>query len=64
MAGMTGGAYYSAESAGELQDVFRSLPTYLISKHETMEISVAFAAVGVLLTALSILLVSIWHPLP
>jgi Ca-activated chloride channel family protein len=64
IADMTGGAYYSAESAGELQEVFRSLPTYLITKHETMEISVAFTAIGALLVALAITLASIWHPLP
>ena len=61
---MTGGTYYSAESAGELQDVFRSLPTYLITRHETTEISVAFVAVGALLAALAYALSLIWHPLP
>jgi hypothetical protein len=61
---MTGGAYYSAESAGELQDVFENLPTYLITRQETTEISVAFAAVGALMAALAILLSLIWHPLP
>jgi Ca-activated chloride channel family protein len=64
VADMTGGAYYSAESAGELQDVFRSLPTYLITKHETTEISVAFTAAGALLAALAIVLAWFWHPLP
>jgi Ca-activated chloride channel family protein len=60
----TGGAYYSAESAGELQEVFRSLPTHLITKHEITEISVAFTALGALLAALAIILGSLWHPLP
>jgi Ca-activated chloride channel family protein len=64
VADMTGGTYYSAESAGELQEVFRSLPTYLITKHETMEISVAFTAIGALLVALALVLASIWRPLP
>jgi Ca-activated chloride channel family protein len=64
IADMTGGAYYSAESAGELQDVFENLPTYLITRQETTEISVAFAAVGALMAALAILLSLIWHPLP
>ena len=64
IAAMTGGEYYSAESAGELQKVFQNLPTYLITKHETIEISVAFAAVGALLAALAIGLSLIWHPLP
>jgi Ca-activated chloride channel family protein len=46
IADMTGGTYYSAESAGELQDVFQELPTYLITRHETTETSVVFAAIG------------------
>jgi len=64
VAEMTGGTYYSAESAGELQDVFQNLPTYLITKHETTEISVAFIAIGALLAAIAIGLALIWHPLP
>jgi Ca-activated chloride channel family protein len=64
VADMTGGTYYSAESAGELQEVFDSLPTYLIARHETTEISVVFAAIGALLAALALFLSLIWHPLP
>lgn len=64
VAAMTGGTYYSATSAGELQNVFRNLPTHLITKHETMEISVAFTAIGALLATIAILLSLIWHPLP
>ncbi|HEY9152061.1 MAG TPA: VWA domain-containing protein [Anaerolineales bacterium] len=64
VAAMTGGTYYSASSAGELQSVFNSLPTYLIMKHETTEISVFFTAFGALLAALAILLALLWHPLP
>jgi Ca-activated chloride channel family protein len=64
IADMTGGAYYTAESANELQSVFRELPTYLIAKHETTEISVAFAAAGAFLTALALVLAAMWHPLP
>ncbi|HEX7973717.1 MAG TPA: VWA domain-containing protein [Anaerolineales bacterium] len=64
VATMTGGAYYSASSAGELQNVFRNLPTYLIMKHETTEISVFFAAIGALLATIAILLSLLWHPLP
>ncbi len=61
---LTGGAYYSAESADELQRVFQELPTSLIVKHETTEISVFFTALGALLAALAILLGLLWHPLP
>jgi Ca-activated chloride channel family protein len=63
IADITGGKYYPAESASELQDVFRSLPLYLITRHQTTEISVEFAAVGALLAALAILLSFLWHPL-
>src|SRR3990172_3912780 len=48
IAEMTGGEYYSATSAGELHDVFKRLPTYLSTKEESSEISVAFTAVGML----------------
>ncbi len=64
IASMTGGAYYTATSANELQSVFRSLPTYLITKHEVSEISVIFVAAGALLAALAVVLSLIWHPLP
>ncbi len=63
IADMTGGTYHAPESADELQEVFQSLPTYLITKHETTEISVAFVAIGALLVALAIVLSFRWHPL-
>jgi Ca-activated chloride channel family protein len=63
VANLTGGAYYPAATAGELQHVFQNLPIYLVTQHETMEISVWFTAAGVLLAALAILLSFIWHPL-
>jgi Ca-activated chloride channel family protein len=61
---ITGGKYYSASSAGELHDVFQNLPTYLILKHETREISVVFTAIGAFLAAIAIGLSLLWHPLP
>ena len=61
---MTGGAYYAASSAGELVNVFQNLPTYLITKHETTEISFIFTAIGALLAALAVTLSLLWHPLP
>ena len=63
IAKMSGGEYYSATSADELNNVFRSLPTYLISKHEVIEISVFFVAIGALLAAAAIALAMIWHPM-
>lgn len=64
IAQMTGGAYYTASSAHELENVFQSLPTYLIARHATSEISVLFAALGALLVAGAVVLSLIWHPLP
>lgn len=64
IADLTGGKYYSASSATELQDVFQSLPTYLIAKHGVNEISVVFAALGALLAAAAVILSLLWRPLP
>lgn len=64
VADMTDGTYYAAESASELQEVFRNLPTHLITRHETTEISFAFTAAGAVLAALALLLAALWHPLP
>lgn len=63
IADMTGGTYYSAESADELNKVFQDLPTYLITKHETSEVSVYFVAIGALLVSLAVLLSMRWHPI-
>jgi len=64
VADTTGGQYYSAESAGDLQQVFEHLPTYLITKHEVLELSAGFAAVAAILAALGVLLGQAWRPLP
>ena len=64
IASMTGGAYYSASSAGELNNVFQNLPTYLIMKYETSEISVLFAIAGAFLALFAIVLSFAWRPLP
>ncbi len=61
---MTGGKYYAASSAGQLQSVFRQLPTYVILKHQTDEISVFFAVAGAILALLAIGLSLLWHPVP
>lgn len=64
VAELTDGAYYPATSASELQSVFQNLPTQLIARSEVMEISVAFAAAGLLLAALAVFLALRWQPLP
>lgn len=64
IAGITGGAYFSAESTGELREVFENLPLHLITRQETMEVSVFFTGLGAILAALSLLLSLLWQPFP
>lgn len=63
IADMSDGAYYAPESAGELQEVFENLPTHLVTRHKTSEISVAFVALSVLFFGTALLLAMVWHPL-
>ena len=64
IASMTGGTYHLASSASQLESVFAGLPTYLIIKHEILETSVLFVALGALLAGVALLLSLIWRPLP
>jgi Ca-activated chloride channel family protein len=64
VADLTGGTYYSAESSGDLETVFRDLPTYLITKHEVIEVSALFVAVAALFAGAALLLARLWRPLP
>ena len=64
VAQMTGGQYFPAESASELQSVLMGLPTATITANEVVEVSVAFAGVGALLTLLALGLSQRWRPLP
>ncbi len=64
IAQMTGGQYYPAESAGDLEQVFANLPMNLVVKHESIEVGAGFAALGGLLTGLGLLLGRLWRPLP
>ena len=64
IAALTGGTYSPAESAGELNSVLSNLPTTLITKHEPVEVSVAFVALGTFLAGGSLLLARAWRPLP
>jgi Ca-activated chloride channel homolog len=64
IAEITGGTYHVASSASELEKVFSELPTYMIVKHEVLEISVLFTAIAAFLIAMAILMSILWHPLP
>lgn len=63
IADLTGGTYYAASSANELENVFSNLPTYLVSTRETIEISAFFTAFAALAAILAMLLSLWWHPL-
>jgi Ca-activated chloride channel family protein len=63
VAEMTGGTYYEATSANELEDVFQNLPSFLVATRETIEISVFFTAFAALMIILAMVLSFRWYPL-
>jgi len=63
IAAMTGGKFYSATSAAELQMVFENLHNFIALANQTIEISVFFAAVGALMAMAALILSFLWHPL-
>lgn len=63
IADMTGGTYYAASSAGELNNVFENLPTYLSVTREETEIGAFFTAFAALLAVIAMVLSFRWHPL-
>lgn len=63
IAEITGGKFYSATSAGELQMVFQSLHEYVALTNQTVETSVFFAGVAVLMATIAFVLSLFWHPL-
>jgi Ca-activated chloride channel family protein len=64
VADTTGGEFHRAEDAGQLQQVFEELPSRVELQKEEREISVAFGAAGMLLTAVAIGLSLRWNPYP
>jgi Ca-activated chloride channel family protein len=64
IAEMTGGQYYTAESAAELRMVFEDLQRMIATTTETIEVSVFFAALGALLAVIALVLSFFWSPLP
>ena len=64
VAAATGGEYYPATSAAELEHVFAGLPTSTITRTEAVEVSAGFVAIGGLLAAFGFLLGRLWRPLP
>ncbi|HEX3427577.1 MAG TPA: VWA domain-containing protein [Candidatus Limnocylindrales bacterium] len=64
VADLTGGAYYPAESAQQLEQVFAKLPSTDITRQEVVEVSSVFVGLGGILAALALLLGRVWRPLP
>lgn len=64
VAAMTGGEYQPAESASELVAAFDGLPTTTVTRHEVVELSVAFVGLGALLVVAAMGLSQLWRPLP
>lgn len=63
IADLTGGTYYAASSASELEEVFQNLPTFVVTTRETTEISAFFTAIAAFLGILAVILSFWWRPL-
>ncbi|HXF86305.1 MAG TPA: VWA domain-containing protein [Anaerolineales bacterium] len=63
IADLTGGEYYYATSADELENVFQSIPNYLVYTRETIEVGVFFTAFAALLILIAVILSLLWRPL-
>jgi Ca-activated chloride channel family protein len=64
VAEITGGAYFRAENADQLYDVFLDLPTQLVLQNQNLEISVVFLAIGSILVTLAVTLSLLWNRFP
>lgn len=64
VAELTGGAYFRAENADQLLEVFLDLPKRIELQREELEISVAFAALGALLVIAALGLSLRWNRIP
>lgn len=63
IAKMTGGEFYSATSAADLQAVFQELHSYVAMTNKTIEVSVYFAAAAAMLAIAAFIFSVFWHPL-
>jgi Ca-activated chloride channel family protein len=63
IAEITGGKFYAATSALELQAVFQELHSFIAETNKTIEVSVFFAAAGALMAMAAFVLSALWHPL-
>lgn len=61
VADITGGAFYRAESADQLREVFAELPSQIEVQTEQREIGAIFAAIGAALATAAIVLSLLWN---
>ena len=64
IADMTGGAYFRAENAEQLLNVFLELPTQIILQKEALEMSVIFSALGTIFATIGVVLSLLWNRFP
>jgi Ca-activated chloride channel family protein len=64
VAAITGGMYFPAGDAGQLQDVLADLPRHVQVQHRTVEVSVALVGLAVLLVLLSVGAAARWTAFP
>jgi Ca-activated chloride channel family protein len=64
VADITGGSYFRAESADQLNEIFQELPTQIVLQKETQEISVIFVALGAILATIAVALSLLWNRFP
>ena len=64
MADMTGGAYFRAENADQLLQVFLNLPAQITLQKENLEISVAFSILGAIFVTVAVALSLLWNRFP
>jgi Ca-activated chloride channel family protein len=64
LAEITGGDYYQAGDADQLQKVFENLPDDVAMQKKETEVSVAFVAMGALAAMLAVGLSLAWNRYP
>ena len=64
VADMTGGAYFRAENADQLLDVFLNLPTQIVLQKQSLEISVLFSILGAIFVIAAVTLSLLWNRFP
>jgi Ca-activated chloride channel family protein len=60
----TGGRYFRAEDAAQLDDVFRNLPSEVVTQHEREELTVWFVLVAAIFAAAAMALSLAWNRYP